>query len=218
MLRFKGMSTTYEKANPEIQEPSFEISDSALKLILEAKEQESSSDELGLFVEIIGQSATTFQYDLYFERLKDAKDSDIVKEFSGLKVIIPERSAMNLNGARLDTENTDGQPELVLINPNKPRVPGLPDDLTLETDFAKKVKDVLDNEVNPAIRAHGGRADLVGVKDFDVYLELSGGCQGCGMAQVTLSQGIEHALREALPELENVYDVTDHSSGVNPYY
>ena len=77
---------------------------------------------------------------------------------------------------------------------------------------------VLEEQVNPSIAAHGGRADLVAVEDASVYLRLSGGCQGCGMAKATLSQGIEVILREAIPEIGNVVDVTDHADGTNPYY
>jgi Fe/S biogenesis protein NfuA len=65
---------------------------------------------------------------------------------------------------------------------------------------------------------HGGRADLVAVEDGTVFVQLSGGCQGCGLATVTLSQGIEVSLKEAVPEIERVVDVTDHAQGSNPYY
>ena len=77
---------------------------------------------------------------------------------------------------------------------------------------------MLEEQVNPSIAAHGGRADLVAVEDSSVYLRLSGGCQGCGMAKATLSQGIEVILREAIPEIANIVDVTDHADGTNPYY
>ena len=63
-----------------------------------------------------------------------------------------------------------------------------------------------------------GFVDLVAVEEDIVYLRLSGGCQGCGLATVTLSQGIEVALRDALPEIVSVVDVTDHASGANPFY
>ncbi|HEX2370502.1 MAG TPA: NifU family protein, partial [Acidimicrobiia bacterium] len=66
--------------------------------------------------------------------------------------------------------------------------------------------------------AHGGAAELVSVEDDTVYLRMMGGCQGCGMAQVTLRHGIERILLEAIPELVGVVDVTDHASGDDPYY
>ncbi len=77
---------------------------------------------------------------------------------------------------------------------------------------------VLDQQINPSIASHGGRAELVAVEESVAYLRLSGGCQGCGMASVTLSQGIEVAIKEHVPEITGVMDVTDHASGANPYF
>ena len=77
---------------------------------------------------------------------------------------------------------------------------------------------VLDRNVNPAIAAHGGRAELVSVEQGAAYLRLSGGCQGCAVASVTLRQGIEAAIVRAVPEITKVVDVTDHQSGTNPYF
>jgi Fe/S biogenesis protein NfuA len=79
---------------------------------------------------------------------------------------------------------------------------------------------VLEQSINPSIASHGGRADLVAMDEEKkvAYIKMSGGCQGCAMSRMTLSQGIETTLREALPELQQVIDVTDHASGVNPFY
>jgi Fe/S biogenesis protein NfuA len=78
---------------------------------------------------------------------------------------------------------------------------------------------VLERQINPSIAAHGGRADLIAVDDdAAAYLLLGGGCAGCGMSPVTLSQGIEVALRESVPEITRVFDVTDHAAGANPCY
>jgi Fe/S biogenesis protein NfuA len=77
---------------------------------------------------------------------------------------------------------------------------------------------VLDRDVNPSIAAHGGHAELVGIEGATAYLRLGGGCQGCGMATVTLSQGIEVAITNAVPEIDAIVDVTDHASGRNPYF
>ena len=65
---------------------------------------------------------------------------------------------------------------------------------------------------------HGGHISLIDIKEDVVYVQLGGGCQGCGMADVTLKQGIETAIMEAVPEITAVYDVTDHANGENPYY
>ena len=84
--------------------------------------------------------------------------------------------------------------------------------------MAQRVIQVLERQINPSIAAHGGRADLVAVENEIAYLRLSGGCAGCGMASVTLNEGIVVALRESIPEITQVIDVTDHAAGTNPYY
>ena len=73
-------------------------------------------------------------------------------------------------------------------------------------------------QINPQIAAHGGFAELVAVEGSIAYLRMGGGCQGCGMAAVTLSQGIEVAILDSVPEITEVVDVTDHAGGTNPYY
>lgn len=88
----------------------------------------------------------------------------------------------------------------------------------LDTPEAIKIQTLLDEEINPSVAAHGGHIDLVAVKDKRAYLRLGGGCQGCGMANVTLRQGVEVAILEKVPEIEEVLDVTDHAGGTNPYY
>jgi Fe/S biogenesis protein NfuA len=89
---------------------------------------------------------------------------------------------------------------------------------SLKGDTAQKLAEILDRHVNPSIAMHGGHADLVGVQDSAAYLRLSGGCQGCSMAAVTLRHGIERAVTELVPEITEVVDVTDHASGSDPYY
>jgi Fe/S biogenesis protein NfuA len=88
-----------------------------------------------------------------------------------------------------------------------------------ETDEIKaKVQKILDEMINPAVAGHGGWVDLLDIKDNLVYLRLGGGCQGCGMVNVTLKQGIESTLREEIPQIAGVVDQTDHQGGNNPYY
>jgi len=89
---------------------------------------------------------------------------------------------------------------------------------TLEGPIVDRVQQVITEQINPSIAAHGGGAELISVDGTIAYLRLFGGCQGCGMAQVTLKAGIERILRESIPELTEVVDVTDHASGEDPYY
>ncbi len=136
----------------------------------------------------------------------------------GLVVVVPRSSVGRVRGARLDWDG-DGEGGLVMLNPNIPESPA--DGATfgdLEGDVARRVAAVLAEEVNPAIAGHGGYAELVGVEGETAYLRMGGGCQGCGLARVTLSEGIEVAIKEAVPEIASVVDVTDHASGKNPYY
>ncbi|HKZ07931.1 MAG TPA: NifU family protein [Methylomirabilota bacterium] len=86
------------------------------------------------------------------------------------------------------------------------------------TDLKTRVQELIDNMINPAVAGHGGFVDLIDVKDNKVYLQMGGGCQGCGAADVTLKSGIERLIKEELPEVEEVLDTTDHASGQNPYY
>ena len=88
----------------------------------------------------------------------------------------------------------------------------------LETPEGKLIQALLDERVNPAVASHGGHISLVDVQDDTVYIRLEGGCQGCGMADVTLKQGIETEIKQAVPNITAVLDVTDHAGGSNPYY
>jgi Fe/S biogenesis protein NfuA len=90
--------------------------------------------------------------------------------------------------------------------------------MIMDEEIRQKVQDLIDNAINPAIAGHGGFVDLVDVKDKVVYLSMGGGCQGCGMADVTLRHGIEALLRDEIPDIAEVVDATDHAAGDNPFY
>jgi Fe/S biogenesis protein NfuA len=88
----------------------------------------------------------------------------------------------------------------------------------MSDELMTKVQELIDSTINPAVAGHGGFVQLVDVKDKKVYIQMGGGCQGCGAADVTLKAGIERLIKEELPEIEEVLDSTDHASGTNPYY
>ncbi|MGH7643798.1 MAG: NifU family protein [Candidatus Dormibacteria bacterium] len=97
--------------------------------------------------------------------------------------------------------------------------------LSLETGYnpdqdplAQAVQRMLDAEINPAVAGHGGYIGLLDIADGVAYVQMGGGCQGCGLAEVTLSQGVRGAIIERFPEIVDVVDTTDHASGTNPYY
>ena len=88
----------------------------------------------------------------------------------------------------------------------------------MSTDLKSRVQELIDTMINPAVAGHGGFVELVDVQDNRVYLQMGGGCQGCGAVDITLKAGIERLIREELPEVAEVVDATDHASGANPYY
>ena len=87
-----------------------------------------------------------------------------------------------------------------------------------DDELYERVNNLFEQQVNPMVARHGGRVELIDVQDAVVMLRMSGGCQGCGMASVTLRQGIEGALHQSIPEVQGIVDVTDHMSGANPYF
>lgn len=88
----------------------------------------------------------------------------------------------------------------------------------LEDRIRVKVQHILDTQINPGVAAHGGQVQLLEVRGEDIYIKMGGGCQGCGMASVTLKQGVERTIRQTVPEVAQIFDTTDHAAGHNPYY
>jgi Fe/S biogenesis protein NfuA len=189
-----------------------------------AAEQDPSS--LALWLEVSGVDGAAYAYDVYFKALEHVAPGDVVTHDEQLAVVVPAASVEPLTGARLElSEESEGG--LVLVNPNRPGpealTQGVPAHVLaggIDSDLARRVIWVLESSVNPSIAGHGGRADLVGLDEVDrvAYVRLSGGCQGCAMSQMTLTQGIEATLRAEIGELTGVVDVTDHGGGENPYF
>ena len=198
--------------------------DAALEMVLEVRSGEDAAESLALWVEVTGASGDAYTYDIYFQAVGDASPDDWSDERGGLALVVRADSIAKMRGSVLDVNRDADQGGMVIQNPNQPPRPagaspamaGPPVDLS--GDVAQRVMQVLEQQINPSIAAHGGRADLVAVEGDAAYLRLSGGCAGCGMAAVTLSQGIEVALRESVTEITRVIDVTDHAAGTNPYY
>jgi Fe/S biogenesis protein NfuA len=197
------------------------ITDKARAKILEIRAQEPDADDLALSVEVSGVVGGSYSYELTFLPLSDVGPDDVVIGHDDLSVVVPRSSVEKLRGATLDMSRDLLSGGLVIDNPNRPSPAILDPDAPrpeLTGDVAERVSQILDVQINPSIAAHGGHAELVAVEDDTAYLRLSGGCQGCGMATVTLKHGIEVAIKQAVPEIEQVVDVTDHASGDNPYF
>lgn len=207
-------------------QPLVEISDAARDLVLAYRghSDKPNPERLAMWIEITGVSGSGFSYDMYLKSVDDATPEDaVVTAAEGLQVVIPSGSVDQMRGSTIDLSDSPGGGGLFVRNPQSPSPAvgggGAGHSTPAPTGpVAERVVSVLDHQINPAIAAHGGHAELVAVEDDTAYLRLSGGCQGCGMASVTLSQGIEVALRDSVPEISRVVDVTDHAAGANPYY
>lgn len=95
--------------------------------------------------------------------------------------------------------------------------PGAAEALTGPDLLRARAQKVIDEQLNPTLAGHGGWVEIQASTGRDLYITMGGGCQGCGSAAYTMKQGVEVALRQAVPELENIYDATDHAAGANPY-
>lgn len=201
-----------------IVEPIIQVTPNALVKILELRSNEENPDGLGLRIEVTGVRGAEFSYDLAFEPLADCEPDDVRHDQEGLPVVVPADSVEKLLGATLDLPSNPDQGGLVLRNPNRPEIPRLGDPIELTGSVEDKVRQLLDQQVNPAIAAHGGYAALQKVEGSAAYITMGGGCQGCAMSALTLREGIESAILSSIPEITEVVDTTDHSSGENPFY
>jgi len=202
------------------------VSDEARAVVMDIRSGEEHATELALWLEVSGSANGAFTYDMWFQQASDAGPGDAVWESEGLSVVVAASSVDQVRGATLDVSTAGGEQGLVMINPNVPPSPraaagaggGPVPEADLSSPTAQKILEILEQDVNPQIAMHGGWADLVAFENGTAYVRMSGGCQGCGLAKVTLSQGIAVAIQDAVPEVLEIVDVTDHASGSNPYY
>jgi Fe/S biogenesis protein NfuA len=170
----------------------------------------SSNDFLDalLRVKVAGRSGPRLQYEIALEDPRDRTAADVAVDLGGLTVVVDPDSADQLVGSTIDLDPGITGGGLRVENPNE----GWRDPL------ARAVQAVLDTRINPGVGGHGGMVSLMDVRDGTAYMRFGGGCQGCAAVDVTLRAGVEAALRQAVPEITAVVDVTDHAAGENPYY
>lgn len=190
-----------------------EFTDEARDRVLAFIEQEPE-DELAVRVAVKNSSPFAPEYDLLLIGPDEVRDEDQAFEQDGFALYADPHSAEFLEGSTVDWVSTLQQSGFKIENPNTRSADGEPP----EGELAERVQAVLDEQINPGVAQHGGRVSLVDIRDRVVYLRMGGGCQGCGLASVTLTQGIKRTLSEAVPEVEGVEDITDHEAGDNPYY
>ena len=194
------------------------ITPEAMEKVIEVRAEEEESEELALRISVTGVQGIDYSYDLAFIHSKDLTDSDLQWETNGLTIVVPEDSHTRLVGATLDIPSNSAQGGLVIRNPNRPNPLGDIEHLELTGDIPERVQQLLEQRINPALASHGGFATLIGVDGPKAYITMGGGCQGCAMSQATLTEGIQSAILEAIPEVTEVIDSTDHASGSNPFY
>ncbi|MEM9134523.1 MAG: NifU family protein [Actinomycetota bacterium] len=197
------------------------VSPEALQTVLEVRAAEDDPAGTALRVAITGSNMSEYVYALDLVGVHEATDTDLVYtqgDHGELTVIVPADSVTEMAGATLDVPSTGTAGGLVIRNPNTPDpLAGL--DLDMSGPLPVKVQAVLDQAINPALASHGGFATLVGVEEeTKVYVTMGGGCQGCAASAMTLRDGIRTMLMDALPEITEVVDATDHSAGENPFY
>ena len=184
------------------------ITEKAQEMLGEFADSADEGVELILRVEIVGRGPKGFQYDLQFVGREDSKEDDIVLDIDGMSVLVAARSAQYLEGTTLDYKETLMGGGFSFDNPNPLWV----------DELSKAVAEIIASEVNPVVASHGGHVDLVGVDDGKAIIAFGGGCQGCGMVDVTLKQGVEVMIKDDVPGISEVIDATDHAAGTNPFY
>jgi len=199
--------------------PIITITDDALAKLLELRADEQDADDLGLRLSIASAAGEDFRYDLTFDEYLTAAFTDEVRTHEGdagsIKVIVPAESVELLTDATLDYTDTQG---LVIRNPNRPAPPDV-EGLVNDDALSAEIEALVATEVNPALAAHGGFVTYVGHDtDGTAYMTMGGGCHGCSMSKMTMLEGVQTMLSEQIPAVQRVKDLTDHSTGENPYY
>ena len=189
------------------------ITESAQEYLLELLEKQNVPD-IAVRVFILDAGTPRAETCISFCRPGEEKDSDEIQELNGFRAFIDQPSVPFLEDAIVDFQKDSMGGQLTIKAPNS-RLPKISEDSSLED----RVNYILFNEINPGLAAHGGMVSLEEIFDESVaVLRFGGGCQGCGMVDVTLKDGVEKTLLEQIPQLTEVRDVTDHSVKENAYY
>lgn len=183
---------------------------SYFKQLLEQQEDAGA----GLRISVVDPGTPRAGCDLQFCPAGEQRPDDACVEFSAFNLYVDAGSSDWLKEAVIDFEENATGGQLTIKAPNiKGSMPGA------DSPLAERVSWVLETEINPGLAGHGGMVSLVNITDDkEVVLQFGGGCHGCGMADVTLKDGIESTLKGHFPEITAVLDATDHSTGENPYY
>ena len=189
------------------------LTDKALEVVHTYMDQ-SEGEFTALRIGISGGTPEAPDFALTLVGPADIRESEQKVDVADLTLVVEEEFRTRLEGATVDFVQRINESgfEVTLAEPEQAAAP------VTDGPLAARVKTVLETEINPAIASHGGVIRLVGVKDTEIYLEMGGGCQGCAMSRMTLRQGVERMVRQSVPEISVIHDVTDHASGENPFF
>ncbi|MBB4637670.1 NifU family protein [Longimicrobium terrae] len=161
-------------------------------------------------------------YQISLVEREDKEKTEIAINLEGIRVFLNLDTSNLLSGASVDWSEQDGG---FSVDTPRPAAPSGPPTVTSSGSaggasgpLAEKVQLLFDEMVNPRIASHGGAVELVDVADDTIYVRMTGGCQGCAASAMTLRQGIERMVRDEIPEVREIVDLTDHDAGANPYY
>lgn len=183
------------------------VTDAAREKIAEIMDMQGITGRGAIRVGINGRGPSGFNYSMSLEEDAQVEEGDFVQDEGDFKVLVDAQSIDKLRGASVDFVGQLVGGGFKIENPNS----------VWDDPIAIEVQKLLDTQINPGVASHGGYVELLDVKDNRVFVRMGGGCQGCGMASVTLKQGVEALLKQVFPDL-SVVDTTDHAGGTNPYY
>lgn len=189
------------------------FTDRAREMVLSFMD-ENEAEGQALRIHMAPGSPLAPRFELTLVAKSDEGPEDQPVDAGGFTVLIRKDTAPRLEGATVDFVErlTESGFEIKTV----PGAGGEPAGPTGE--IADRVRTVLDEQVNPGVASHGGAINLIDVQGTEIFLEMTGGCQGCAMSRLTLRQGVERMIRDAVPEVTEIHDTTDHEAGTTPFF
>jgi Fe/S biogenesis protein NfuA len=194
--------------------PLLYFTDQAREKILAFLDKEPDRQYYAVRVSVESDSPVRPQCSVSLVESEYVTDDDHIFDAGGFRVAVDPSSAQSLEGGRVDWVDIAGRSGFDVQSPQLAPLGAK----SLDSPLALRVKMVIERDVNPFAATHGGVIRLLDVRRNIAYVQMNGRCQGCGMATVTLRERLERMLRQAVPEIERIVDVTEHRAGRNPYY
>ncbi|HLL46451.1 MAG TPA: NifU family protein, partial [Longimicrobiaceae bacterium] len=173
---------------------------------------------IGLAPDADRRSPLQLPYVISLVERDDKERTEIAINVEGIRVLLNLDTSNLLSGATIDWLQDEAASGFQVRTPEpaRPAPRASREGSAASGPLAERIQAVFDELVNPRIAAHGGAVELVDLEENNVYIRMSGGCQGCSASAATLRMGIERTLREEIPEVGEIHDVTDHEAGVTP--